>query len=549
MNTYADRSDAFSVRESAINTNRANLATSGFAYIIVACLIALFAVFNFILTKRTDDDYGVLRWITMMPLSLIVGVSIACFLAFLGFVYAGHSLARVLHMFGIVMVVSLLIFGFLVDPSEFDNINPARFPIFLDSMFMIAGFVVMTYTMFLFTGNSVRLDNMNFLSLASFYIMASLYFVSYASTTLSVALVDAVKRGGYEYSAAAYFGMCFLVYGAFVIFLLASEAVIMRIMGFHTGDLHTSFNTAPVEIHDAVDATYTTGFYSVISAVLVPVVSMWILRDNVTPMKQDDVLPDAENIGWFTLLALVAAPLSALGMSQVIRGDYMGHWVMNFVSSVIVSFMAVLVAMNTVVWDKTSVMFLLAMGFALDIGLDFQSRGSSGQAVHYTLIAVLSHELSWFMDTDETSERDSLLMSTLISVLFLAFDMYVHNQEGKSITAPLTVISFSVFRMIASLFGDGPPALEKPESYGDYALQIIMFFAVTNILLNARLESLPANQLSVDNKRILAVVVGAAGAAAQYFLDDADILREWAIMSQAHTKDYRDSVRYEIEEL
>ena len=549
MNTYADRSDAFSIRESAVNTNRASLATSGFAYIIVACLIALFAVFNFILTKRTDDDYGILRWITMMPLSLVAGVTTASFLAFLGFVYAGHSLTRVLHVFGIVMVVSLLLFGFLVEPSEFDDINPARFPVFLDSMFMITGFVVMTYTLFLFTGNSVRLDNMNFLSMASFYILASLYFISYASVTISTTLVDAVKRGGYEYSSAAYFGMCFIVYSAFVIFLLASEAVMMRIMGFHTGDLHTSFNTAPVEIHDAVDATYTTGFYSVILAVLVPAVSMWVLKDNVTPMKHDSILPDAENIGWFALASLVVAPLFALGMSQIIRGDFMGHWVMNFCSSVLVSFMTVLVSMNTVVWDKTSVMFLLAMGFALDIGLDFQSRGSSGQAVHYTLIAVIAHELSWFMDTDKTSERDSLLMSTAISVMFLMFDMYVHNQEGKSVTAPLTVISFSVFRMIASFFGDGPPALEKPESYADYALQILMFFSVTNILLNARLEALPTSQLSVDNKRVLAVIVGAVGATAQYFLDDADILREWAVMSQAHTKDYRDSVQYEIDEL
>lgn len=542
------RSDAFTIREATINTNRASLITSGFSYIVFACLLALFAVFNFIISRRTDDDYGVLQWIMMMPLSLITGVSIACFFAFLGFVYTGYSLARVLHMFGIILFVSLLMFGFVTDPSEFDDINPARIPIFLDSMFMITGFVVITYTFFLFTGNSVRLGNMNFLSTASFYILASLYYVSYASTTLATMLVDSVKRAGYEYDGMAYFGMSFMVYGAFVMFLLAGEALIMRAIGFHTGDLHTSFNTAPVEIHDAVNATYTTGFFSLIMAVLIPVVSMWLLRDNITPVVQDDEVSDAANMGWMVLAAFVA-PLFALGMSQVVRGDFMGHWVMNLCSSIIVSLLTVVLAMNTIVWTRTSVHFFLAIAFAINIGLDFQSLGSSGKAIHYTLMVIVSHELAWLMDTDETSDQNSMLMATMISIGFLMFDMYVHKQEGKSITAPLTIASFCLFRMIASLFGGGPPALESPESYEDYALQILMFFATVNILLNARLEALPPQELSDDNKRILAVIAGAVGAAAQYFIDDSDIMREWAIMSQAYTRDYRDSVRYEVEEI
>ena len=543
------RGDAFAIREATVNTNRASLATSGFSYIIIACLLALFAVFNFIISRRTDDDYGVLRWIIMMPLSLIAGVSIACFLAFMSFVYTGYSLARVLHMFGIILVVSLLIFGSVTDPSEFDDIKPARIPIFLDSMFMITGFVVITYTFFLFTGNSVRLDNMNFLSAASFYILASLYYVSYASTTLATMLVDSVNRAGYEYDGLAYFGMSFMVYGAFVMFLLAGEALIMRVIGFRTGDLHTSFNTAPVEIHDAVNSTYTTGFFSLIIAVLIPVVSMWLLRDNITPVVQDDEVADAANMGWMVLAAFVA-PLFALGMSQVVRGDFMGHWAMNLCSSIIVSVLTVVVAMNTIVWwTRTSVMLFLAITFAINIGVDFQSLGSSGKAIHYTLMVVLSHELAWLMDTDETSELNSMLMATMISVGFLMFDMYVHYQEGKSITAPLTVASFCIFRMLASLFGGGTPALESPESYEDYALQILMFFATMNILLNARLEALPPKELSGDNKRILAVMAGAIGAAAQYFIDNSDIMREWAIMSQAYTRDYRDSVRYEIEEI
>lgn len=514
----------------------------GFGYLIASVLIAMFAVFNYILINRENADYSVLKWLTMEPLSVTWGVLGMCFLLYLYLTSGGYTLDRFLTICAVMVVGGLMIWSYVSDSDEFDTITPAKIPKWDSIGHIVPVMAVIGYTYFLFLGGSVRLDRMDFFSVPSFMIMTSIYLMAYASMTVCSFLIDFARANDkYTGEFAAYFFSVFAMYVVFALMLYAVEMIAVRLFGFNNGNFGAVYNMAPPSVHDSVEATYSTISIAMFFAFFVPAVCVWMLRDNIDDVGTDVRRENIVNMSVTSAMGLIIIPVISILLMNGVRGDHFGSWMMNLLVSFGVSLLVFYSVFYGVDWTQQLYWFALAVLVAIDIGLDLANKGMTGLALHYAIVKEVIWNLSvLIMGCDE----DAKTLQYGLFTLTLIIDSRLRKRAGKTISPVATAFGYMIVTWFVTTHKRQVPQL--PAELHD-VMWVASDFAALNTAMNANLDGI--DDLPVGVNVIAGLLIGMAMGYATKLIKSTDEFEDTINDGQKWAEQYKETLKEEKDEM
>lgn len=514
----------------------------GFIYLVASVLIAMFAVFNYIVTNRECADYSILRWLLMEPLFVVWGVLCVCFAVYLILVTGGYTLDRFLIICAIMVVGGLLIWSYVSKPDEFDPITPAPIPKWYNMRYIVPVMVVLGYMYFLFLGGTVRLDRMGFFSVPSFVIMASIYLMAYASMTVCSFVVDfAQSNDRYVGDFATYFFAVFAMYVVFAAVLYAVEMIVVRVFGYSTGNFVKVYNMAPLSVHDSVEATYNMISVAMFFAFFIPAVCVWMLRDNIVGVDTDDRREGVVNMSVVSAIGLCLIPFVSILLMNGVRGDYFGSWTVNLLVALALSVCVLFMVFYGFDWTEHLYLLALAVLIAVDIGVDLANKGMTGLALHYSIMRAVVHKISSAMT--ESYEDEQLMQYGLFSFL-LFVDGVIRKKLGKTLSPVSTTFGYTTMTWFLgkkhSVSGDLPSELHG-------VMRACTDFAALNAGLNANFDGVE------DIPSSLSILVGfMVGLVTGYLLRElkrTDEFKGVVVDGQKWAEEYKHTITEETREV
>lgn len=503
------------VETGLVRSSHESVTIKGFTYLVIAALVSLVAVFNYVFTHRVSDNYTVAGWVTRVPLPVIFVSLGAGFLLLTALIYADHPIDRAITICGIIVCFALVMWTLMDTPAEFDGIAP---PDINTNWFLVDHYTThiallctasVAWTYFIFLGGSARLDRLNFFSIASMCIIGTIYALSYSSMAISMSIVDMVQNGnyyGHDLMAYVLFGA--VLFGCAVFVLFAIETMVKGATGYHRDDFVEVYNAAPKTVHDAVSSTYSAGFWCIIIGVAVPMACAWALRDNVLSASSERRNENWREIGNLFFLGAITIPVVTILIKNHSREGGVALWGVRTMESVIVSVVVMLSMAMFQSWTSDRVNFLVMALLALNMGLDMVHRGKSGAALNYTTLFFVANEVSAMLVDDPIEQP--LATAGLVAIL-MTLDAYFRDQSGASMAPPVFFISFAAsYGAVQYINGPNTTGMEGEHKK---AMELAFSFWVFNVFMNTtfeHMEHIPGYVTSIVFP-FLTGVVGAYG--------------------------------------
>lgn len=502
------------ISECELTRNRHEGVTiKGFGYVVIAAIVAMLAIFNYIFTHRVSDGYTISGWMTRVPVLVVFSALGVGFLMLVTLVYAKHPIDRAITVCSLVVCFALVVWILTGKPTEFDGIAPPDIDmrkIFegdYSSHIATVCLASVAWTYFIFLGGSARMDRLKFFSVASMCIIGTLYTLSYCSMAISMTMVDVIQNGDYHgHGLLAYTLFGAILFGGAVFTLLAIETAVKNVSGYHSDQFANVYNAAPEYIHDAVKTTYSAGFWCIILAIVIPMACAWSLRENVLSASLEKRGSNWREIGNIFFLGALVVPSITVLLNNHSRVGGVAAWGVNVMESIVVSVIILYSTAMFQYWTPDRVYMLVALLIGLNIGMDFVHKGRTGEALNYTTVFYVANEVSKKILDDPVEQP--LVTAGIVAVLTLG-DVYLRDAVGASMSAPMFFVSFAAsYGVIQYMNGDNSTGISG-EHKG--AMELAFSFWIFNIFMNSTFEYL-AHIPGYVTKIIMPIVTGVVGA-------------------------------------
>lgn len=490
-----------------------NVTIKGFVFMVIAAIMAMLAIFNYIFTHRVSDGYTISGWIARVPLLVVFSALGAGFLLLVTLIYAQHPIDRAITVCSLMVCFALVMWVLMDKPTEFDGIAPPDismggvFTNDYSSHVATLCLASVAWAYFVFLGGSARLDRLKFFSVASACIIGTLYTLSYCSMVVSMTMVDVVQSGDYHgHGLLVYILFGAILFCGAVFTLFSIETAVKSVSGYHSDQFVNMYNAAPKYVHDSVASTHSAGFWCIILAVVIPMVCAWSLRENVLSAPVEKRNSNWRGIGNMFILGALAIPSVTVLLTNHSRDGGFTAWGVNVMESVVVSVITLFSMAMFQDWTPERVSMLVAVLIGLNIGMDFVYRGRTGEALNYTTIFYVANEVSKKIVDDPVEQP--LVTAGLVAVL-MAGDVYLRDVAGASMSAPMFFVSFAAsYGAIQYAYGEN-----KTGIVGEHkgAMELAFSFWIFNVFMNStfeHLEHIPGYVTHV----VLPVLSGVVGA-------------------------------------